>query len=64
MAAMYAVASSVWFVAANPRGPWQVATVVPDAIYTIPVNSPVHYVTYVHVYAGDRRRGDGRLHAD
>lgn len=47
----YAVSSGVWFVAGNPRGPWAVATVVPDVIYTIPVTSPIHYVTYVHVYA-------------
>lgn len=49
--AFYAVANGVWFTAASPFGPWRVADVVPDVIYTIPVSSPVHYVTYVHVYA-------------
>ena len=27
-----------------------VATKVPDVIYTIPIASPLHYVTYVRVY--------------
>ncbi len=47
----YAVSNGVWFVAPAPTGPWVVADVVPDIIYTIPVSSPLHYVTYVHVYA-------------
>lgn len=46
----YAVANGIWFVAASPMGTWRVADVVPDAIYTIPVSSPVHYVTYVRIY--------------
>jgi hypothetical protein len=47
----YAVSAGVWFVAPTPVGPWIVADVVPDVIYTIPVSSPVHYVTYVRVYS-------------
>src|SRR5262249_27191480 len=47
----YALKDGVWFTAAAPTGPWAVATTVPAAIYTIPVSSPLHYVTYVHVYA-------------
>jgi len=47
----YALSNGVWFVAASPAGPWTVADVVPDAIYTIPVSSPLHYVTYVQVYS-------------
>ncbi|MCE0521873.1 MAG: hypothetical protein LV480_03070 [Methylacidiphilales bacterium] len=46
----YAVSNAVWFTASNPTGPWAVATSVPPVIYTIPVASPIHYVTYVQVY--------------
>jgi hypothetical protein len=46
----YAVSNGVWFVAPAPVGPWTVATSVPPVIYTIPVASPIHYVTYVQVY--------------
>lgn len=49
--AWYAVQNGVWFVATSPSGPWTVATAVPSVIYTIPANSPMHYVTYVKVYA-------------
>jgi hypothetical protein len=46
----YAVSNAVWFTASTPLGPWTVATSVPAAIYTIPISSPLHYVTYVQVY--------------
>jgi hypothetical protein len=46
----YAVQNGVWFVATSAIGPWAVATSVPVAIYTIPVSSPLHYVTYVKIY--------------
>lgn len=46
----YAVHNGVWFVATSAIGPWTVATSVPVIIYTIPVSSPLHYVTYVKVY--------------
>ncbi|MDB4934441.1 MAG: toxin, partial [Labilithrix sp.] len=46
----YAVENGVWFVATSPTGPWTVATSVPESIYSIPVSSPIHYVTYVRVY--------------
>jgi hypothetical protein len=46
----YAVQNGVWFVATAPVGPWAVATSVPVAIYTIPVSSSLHYVTYVKIY--------------
>ena len=46
----YAVYSGVWFVATSPRGPWVVATTVPGVIYSIPVSSPLHHVTYVKIY--------------
>ena len=46
----YAVQNGVWFVATSAVGPWTVATSVPVVIYTIPVSSPLHYVTYVKIY--------------
>ncbi len=46
----YAVQNGVWFVASAPIGPWTVATAVPAVIYSIPVSSPLHYVTYVKIY--------------
>jgi hypothetical protein len=48
--AYYAVENGVWFVAGSVRGPWAVARSVPAAIYAIPPNSPLHYVTYVRIY--------------
>jgi len=46
----WCVQNGVWFTSSLPTGPWVVATTVPDVIYTIPVSSPVHYVTYVRIY--------------
>ena len=46
----YSLKDGVWFGASAPTGPWTVATTVPAVIYTIPPSSPLHYVTYVHVY--------------
>ncbi|ULU27122.1 hypothetical protein [Dyella terrae] len=48
--AYYAVQNGVWFTAATANGPWSVALDVPSVIYSIPPNSPLHYVTYVYVY--------------
>ncbi|WP_051356710.1 carbohydrate-binding family V/XII [Azorhizobium doebereinerae] len=47
----YMVSQGVWFVAASPMGPWKVATFVPEVIYTIPITSPISYVTYVRIYS-------------
>jgi hypothetical protein len=49
----YAVDNGVWFAAASPTGPWQVATEVPEEIYTIPPGSPVYYATFARVYDAD-----------
>lgn len=46
----YSLYNGVWFTSATPQGPWVVAAVVPAVIYTIPVTSPLHYVTHVRVY--------------
>jgi hypothetical protein len=52
----YAVDDAVWFVAASPTGPWEVATEVPEEIYTIPPSSPVYYATFVRVYDADEEK--------
>ena len=49
-ASFYAIQSGVWFHATGLAGPWYVAPAVPAVIYTIPVTSPLYYVTYVRVY--------------
>lgn len=49
----YLCYQGVWFVAVAPTGPWLVAGSVPAAIYTIPVSSPAHHVTYVTVVRDD-----------
>ncbi len=47
----FALQAGVWFTSTTVNGPWIVATTVPPAIYTIPVSSPLHYVTYARVYS-------------
>lgn len=53
--AYYVLTSGRWFTAADSSGPWIVAKSIPPAIYTIPISSPLHWVTYVRIYqtAGD-----------
>lgn len=46
----YASESGVWFTATSPEGPWSVATRVPPEIYSIPVSSPLHFVTNSYIY--------------
>ncbi|KPJ84123.1 MAG: hypothetical protein AMS19_01910 [Gemmatimonas sp. SG8_23] len=46
----YAVSEGVWFESGSPEGPWRVADEVPDEIYDIPPDVPVHNVKYVHIY--------------
>src|SRR6185295_12313116 len=46
----YALDKGVWFTAKSATGPWEVATEVPEEIYTIPPTSPVYYATYARVY--------------
>src|SRR5262245_12718164 len=50
-ASWYALKDGVWFVGTSVTGPWVVAESVPQVIYTIPPSSPLHYVTYVYVFA-------------
>lgn len=46
----YCVAEGVWYVASNPKGPWAVATDVPEEIRSIPPSSPVYNTKYVYIY--------------
>jgi hypothetical protein len=46
----YVCHDAVWFVSDKPEGPWEVATNVPDSVYTIPPDIPVYNVTQVKVY--------------
>ncbi|MEM5583980.1 SH3 domain-containing protein [Roseibium sp. AS2] len=46
----YVLQDGVWFVGDSPEGPFEVATSVPDQIYTIPPSSPVYNTTYVRIY--------------
>lgn len=46
----YVLQDGIWFVGDSPEGPFQVATSVPDEIYTIPPSSPVYNTTYVRIY--------------
>ncbi len=46
----YACDEAVWFVGVSPKGPWQVATSIPEAIYYIPPECPIYNVTYVYIY--------------
>ena len=47
----YCCYQGVWFTSATPTGPWAVCTSVPQALYSIPPDSPLHNVTYVQVYS-------------
>jgi hypothetical protein len=49
----YALDKGVWFTGKSATGPWEVATEVPEEIYTIPPTSPVYYATYARVYDSD-----------
>jgi hypothetical protein len=49
--AFYCCHQGVWFVAYTAKGPWVVCANVPPEIYTIPPSSPLHNVTYVHIYS-------------
>lgn len=49
--AYYACWQGAWFTASSASGVWILADSVPEVLYTIPVTSPLYYVTYVRVYA-------------
>ena len=45
----YMCYQGVWFMSNTAKGPWTIATSVPDEIYKIPPSSPANSVTYVKV---------------
>jgi len=45
----YCCHQAVWFVAPTPTGPWSVASSVPAEVYTIPADSPMFPLTFVHI---------------
>jgi hypothetical protein len=49
----YMCVQGVWFTGGSANGPWEVASTIPEAVYTIPSSSPVHNVTYVTVEDDD-----------
>ncbi|HTL57748.1 MAG TPA: hypothetical protein VL361_18825 [Candidatus Limnocylindrales bacterium] len=49
--AFYTVENGVWFHATAAKGPWEVASTVPEEIYTIPPSSPLYYVTFTRIYS-------------
>lgn len=51
--AYYLCYQSAWFQSSKPNGPWQLATAVPEEIYKIPSDSPMHHVTYVKIEKSD-----------
>src|SRR6201991_1722389 len=49
----YMCYQGVWFMSNSPKGPWTIATSVPQDIYKIPPSSPSYPVTYVQVADDD-----------
>ena len=49
----YLCKDGIWFDAVHAKGPWQVSTKIPEAIYLMPASSPLHHTTYVYVYSDD-----------
>ena len=46
----YCVDDAIWFVAKDPKGPWQVSDVRPEAVDQIPPESEAYNVKYVYIY--------------
>jgi len=54
----YMCYQGIWFMANTAKGPWTLASSVPDEIYKIPVSSSAHNVTYVTVEQDDNDDDD------
>ena len=54
----YMCFQGVWFMATTPKGPWTIASSLPDEIAQIPASSPAHNVTYVTVEKDDDDNDD------
>ena len=46
---------AVWYWSGSLDGPWQVADLIPAAIYSIPPSSPSYHLTHVRVYESDEK---------
>ncbi len=46
----YACAEGVWYVAAAPRGPWEVSSERPAQVEKIPPSNPCYNTKYVYIY--------------
>jgi hypothetical protein len=53
----YLCHDGAWFSSSNPKGPWQTAREVPEAIYTIPPTDPAFNVTFVRLDSFDDSSG-------
>jgi len=49
----YMCFQGVWFMSKAATGPWEVASTIPQEIYSIPASSSIHNVTYVTVVEDD-----------
>jgi hypothetical protein len=46
----YALDDGIWFVSANPQGPWVVSVTRPDQMDLVPPECPVYHARFVEVY--------------
>lgn len=58
----YLCYNGVWFLSKQPNGPWQVATSIPNEIYTIPASDPAHNVTYVYIIDAPESKASSPTH--
>jgi hypothetical protein len=49
----YLCQDGIWFVSSSAKGPWKVATKIPEEIYAMPASSPLYHTTFVYVYGSD-----------
>ncbi|MBT8060093.1 MAG: hypothetical protein KJO33_10880 [Gammaproteobacteria bacterium] len=54
----YLCHEGAWYSSTDPRGPWQAALQVPEAIYDIPPTDPAFNVTYVRLGSFDDSSGE------
>lgn len=57
----YLALDAAWYSSAEPRGPWRVATRVPDEIFRIPPSDPLYYVTYLRPAGNAEAGGEARF---
>jgi hypothetical protein len=53
----YLCYKGAWYASPRPQGPWNAASRVPEAIYTIPPTDPAYNVTFVRLDAFDDSSG-------